>query len=146
MIDVILLLVVYISTIKKTVSGVAHIVEPNELSDDFTLTSVSDSTNGCYIARTFNASNEVTDEFKDQKTNILFYNASTSDAIVHIKAGDSYAACNDLDITVKGQKYHFVQIDSAYFKVVSGADAPAIEGAVHIVPEATVSVAVIENR
>lgn len=139
---------VYISTIKKTVSGVSHIVEPNEISNDFTLTSVADSTNGAYLARAYDASNNVTDEFKDAKTNILFYNASTSDVDVVVKAGDSYAACNDLTVTVKGQKYHFMQIDSAYFKVVSGGydDSTAKEGAVHIIPSATVSVALIENR
>ena len=138
----------YIPTVKKTVSGVAHIVEPNEISDGFTLTSVSDSTNGAYLARTYDASNKVTDEFKDQKTNILLYNASTSDATVVFKAGDSYAACNDLSVTVKGQKYHFMQIDSAYFKVVSGGynDSTALERAIHIVPNAAVSVAIIENR
>ena len=139
---------VYIPTIKKTVSGVAHIVEPNELSDSFTFTSVSDSTNGAYLARTYDASNNVTDEFKDAKTNILFYNASTSDATVVFKAGDSYGACNDLNVTVKGSSYHYMQIDSAYFKVVSGGynDSTAVEKAVHIVPDATVAVAIIENR
>ena len=139
---------VYIPTIKKTVSGVAHTVEPNELSDSFTFTSVSDSTNGAYLARTYDASSNVTDEFKDQKTNILFYNASTSDATVVIKAGDAYAAYNDLSVTVKATAYHYMQIDSAYFKVVSGGvdDSTALQGAVHIIPEATVSVALIENR
>lgn len=139
---------VYIPTIKKTVSGVAHIVEPNEISDSFTFTSVADSTNGAYLARAYDASSNVTDEFKDQKTNILFYNASTSDATVVIKAGDAYASYNDLSVTVKGQAYHFMQIDSAYFKVVSGGveDSMALQGAVHIVPNATISVALIENR
>lgn len=137
---------VYIDTVKKTVSGVEHIVEPNELSDGFTLTSVSDTTNGAYLARTYDASNNVTDEFKDQKTTILFYNASTSDATVVIKAGDSYAAYNDLPVIVKGQKYHSMQIDSAYFKCINGGASPMLQGAVHIVPSATVSVALIENR
>ena len=136
----------YIETVKKTVSGVTHIVEPNELSDGFTLTSVSDTTNGAYLARSYDASNNVTEEFKDQKTNILFYNASTADATVVIKAGDAYAAHNDLSVTIKGQKYHYQQIDSAYFKCVNGAASPALQGAVHIVPSATVSVALIENR
>ena len=136
----------YISTIKKTVGGVAHIVEPNEISDDFTFTSVSDTTNGAYLARSYDASNNVTAEFKDAKTNILFYNASTSDVTVTIKAGDGYAACNDLPVTVKGQKYHYQQIDSAYFKCVSGGASPMKEGAIHIIPSATVSVALIENR
>ena len=139
---------VFIPTIKKTVSGVAHVVEPNEISDSFTFTSVADSTNGAYLARSYDASSNVTDEFKDQKTNILFYNASTSDATVVVKAGDAYAAYNDLSVTVKGQAYHFMQIDSAYFKVVSGGydDSTAVEKAIHIVPNATVSVALIENR
>lgn len=139
---------VFIPTIKKTVSGVAHTVEPNELSDSFTFTSVADSTNGAYLARTFDASNNVTDEFKDQKTNIIFYNASTSDATVVVKAGDAYASYNDLSVTVKASSYQFMQIDSAYFKVVSGGagDSAALQGAVHIVPNATVSVALIENR
>lgn len=139
---------VFIPTVKKTVSGVKHIVEPNEISDSFAFTSVADSTNGAYLARTYDASSNVTDEFKDAKTNILFYNASTSDATVVVKAGDGYAACNDLSVTVKASSYHFMQIDSAYFKVVSGGagDSAALQSAVHIVPNATVSVALIENR
>lgn len=137
---------VYISTVKKTVGGVGHIVEPNEISDGFTLTSVSDTTNGAYLARTYDVSNNVTDKFKDQKTNIIFYNASTSDATVVIKAGDAYAACNDVSLTVEGQKYAFAQIDSAYFRCVNGGASPMLQGAVHIVPSATVSVALIENR
>lgn len=139
---------VFIPTIKKTVSGVAHVVEPNEISDSFTFTSVADSTNGAYLARAYDASSNVTDEFKDAKTNILFYNASTSDATVVVKAGDAYAAYNDLQETVKAQSYHFMQIDSAYFKVVSGGygDSAAVEKAVHIIPSATISVALIENR
>ena len=136
---------VYIPTVKKTVGGVAHIVEPNEISDGFTLTSVSDTTNGAYLARAYDASNNVTDEFKDAKTNIIFYNASTSDATVVIKAGDAYAACNDKSLTVEHGKYAFAQIDSAYFKCVNGATG-MLQGAVHIVPSATVSVALIENR
>lgn len=137
---------VYIPTIKKTVGGVEHIVEPNEISDGFTFTTVSDSTNGAYLARAYDASNNVEAEFKDSKTNILFYNASTSDVSVVIKAGDAYAACNDLALTVKGQKYQFAQIDSAYFKCVSGGDSPMVQGAVHIIPDASVGVALIENR
>ena len=136
----------YIATVKKTVSGVTHIVEPNEISDGFDLTSVSDTTNGAYLARTYDASNNVTDEFEDAKTNIIFYNASTSDATVVIKAGDAYAACNDLSLTVPHEKYAFVQIDSAYFKCVNGGASPMKQGAVHIVPSATVSAALIENR
>ena len=138
---------VYIPTIKKTVSGVAHIVEPNELSDDFTLTAITDSTNGAYLARAYDASNNVTEEFKDAKTNIVFYNSSSANATVVIKAGDAYAACNDLSVTVKAGKYHFMQIDSAYFKCVSGGASPMVQGAVHVIPSlTTVSAALIENR
>ena len=137
---------VYISTVKKTVSGVTHIVEPNEISDGFDFTTVSDTTNGAYLARSYDASNNVTDEFKDQKTNILFYNASTADCTVNIKAGDAYAAYNDIPVVVPSGKYAYQQIDSAYFKCVNGAASPAVQGAVHIVPSATVSVALIENR
>lgn len=138
---------VYIPTIKAG-GATPHVVEPNELSDSFAFTTVSDSTNGAYLARTYDASNNVTAEFKDAKTNILFYNTSTSDVDVVVKAGDAYAACNDLAVKVKGQKYHFMQIDSAYFKVVSGGvgDSTAVEKAIHIIPSASVGVALIENR
>lgn len=134
---------VYIPTVKTTVSGVAHICNPNEASDDFTLTSVSDTTNGAWLARTFNASNAVVDEFKDQKTMILISNAGNASANVVFKAGDSYAACNDLTVTVGAGKMKFIAIDSAYFKVVNSNTGL---GAVHIVPSATVSVAVLETR
>lgn len=134
---------VYIPTVKATVGGVAHVCNPNEASDDFTLTSVSDTTNGAWIARTFNISNEVEEEFKDQKTSILLSNAGGSAANVVIKAGDSYAAKNDLSISVGASKMRWVQIDSAYFKVVNATTGL---GAVHIVPSATVSVAVFEGR
>lgn len=139
---------VYISTVKKTVDGASHIVEPNEISNGFDFTTVSDTTNGAYLARSYDASNNVTDEFKDQKTTILFYNASTSDCTVKIKAGDAYAAFNDLPLTVESGKYAYAQIDSAYFKVVSGGygDSLAKQGAVRIVPEASIKVALIESR
>lgn len=136
---------VYIATVKKTVDGVAHIVEPNEISDGFDFTSVTDTTNGAYLARTYDASNNVTDEFKDQKTTILFYNTSTSDCTVNIKAGDAYAACNDLPVVVPSGKYAYQQIDSAYFKCVN-ASTGMLQGAVHIVPGATIKVALIESR
>ena len=137
---------VYISTVKKTVGGVAHIVEPNEISDGFTFTSVSDTTNGAYLARAYDASNNVTDEFKDQKTTILFYNASTADCTVQIKAGDAYAAYNDVPLVVESGKYAYAQIDSAYFKNVNDTITGGKIGAVHIVPGATINVALIESR
>ena len=136
---------VYISTVKKTVGGASHIVEPNEISDGFTFTQVSDTTNGAYLARTYDASDNVTDEFKDQKTTILFYNTSTSDCTVNIKAGDAYAAYNDIPLVVESGKYAYAQIDSAYFKCVN-ATSGMVQGAVHIVPEATINVALIESR
>ena len=136
---------VYIPTVKKTVSGVAHIVEPNEISDGFTFTSVSDTTNGAYLARAYDASNNVTDEYKDQKTTILFYNTSTADCTVKVKAGDAYAAYNDIDLVVESGKYAFAQVDSAYFKCVNGTSG-MLQGAVHIVPGATINVALIESR
>jgi len=136
---------VYISTVKKTVGGASHIVEPNEISNGFTFTSVSDTTNGAYLARAYDASNNVTDEYKDQKTNILFYNTSTSDCTVVVKAGDAYAAYNDLPLVVESGKYAFAQIDSAYFKCVNGTSGMK-QSAVHIVPGATINVALIENR
>ena len=134
---------VYIPTVKTTVSGVAHICNPNEASDDFTLTSVSDTTNGAWLARKFNASNVVEEEFKDQKTFIIISNAGDASANVVFKAGDSYAAKNDLTVTVGASKMKCIQIDSAYFKVVSAATGL---GAVHIVPSAAVSVALFEGR
>lgn len=137
---------VYISTVKKTVSGVTHVVEPNEISDGFDFTTVSDTTNGAYLARSYDASNNVTDEFKDQKTNILFYNASTADCTVNIKAGDAYAAYNDLPVVVPSGKYAYQQIDSAYFKNVNDTITGGKIGAVHIVPGASIKVALIENR
>ena len=134
---------VYIPTVKKTVGGVAHIVEPNEISDGFAFTTVSDTTNGAYLARTFGSGNVVEDEFKDAKTNIVIYNSGSGEATVTFKAGDSYAACNDLTVKVGAGKYAFIQVDSAYFKVVSADEGI---GAIHIVPSASVGVAVIENR
>ena len=135
---------VYIPTVKTTVSGVAHVCNPNEASDDFTLTSVSDTTNGAWLARTFNSTtNAVEEEFKDQKTFIILSNAGNASADVVFKAGDSYAAKNDLTVTVGASKMKCVQIDSAYFKVVNAATGL---GAVHIVPSATVSVALFEGR
>lgn len=134
---------VYIPTVKKTVGSVAHIVEPNEISDGFAFTTVSDTTNGAYLARTFDSDNAVEDEFKDAKTNIVIYNSGGSEVTVTFKAGDSYAACNDLAVKVDAGKYAFIQIDSAYFKIVN-TDAGI--GTVHIVPSASVDVAVIENR
>ena len=134
---------VYIPTVKTTVSGVAHVCNPNEASDDFTLTAVSDTTNGAWLARTFNASNVVTEEFKDQKTFIILSNAGNASATVTFKAGDSYAAKNDLVVTVGASKMKCIQIDSAYFKVVNAATGL---GAVHIIPSASVSVALFEGR
>lgn len=133
----------YIPTVKTTVSNVAHVCNPNEASDDFTLTSVSDTTNGAWLARTFDNTNAVTEEFKDQKTFIIISNAGNASATVTFKAGDSYAACNDLAVTVGASKMKCIQIDSAYFKVVNTATGL---GAVHIVPSATVSVALFEGR
>ena len=134
---------VYIPTVKTTVSGVAHVCNPNEASDDFTLTAVSDTTNGAWLARKFNASNAVEEEFKDQKTFIIISNAGNASANVVFKAGDSYAAKNDLTVAVGASKMKCIQIDSAYFKVVNAATGL---GAVHIVPSATVSVALFEGR
>lgn len=136
---------VYISTVKKTVGGASHIVEPNEISNGFTFTSVSDTTNGAYLARAYDASNNVTDEFKDQKTTILFYNTSTADCTVVVKAGDAYAANNDLPLVVESGKYAYAQIDSAYFKCVNDTSGMK-QGAVRIVPDATINVALIESR
>ena len=59
------------------------------------------------------------------------------------KAGDSYAAKNDLTVAVGAGKMRWIQIDSAYFKVVNTSTGL---GAVHIVPSAAVSVAVFEGR
>jgi hypothetical protein len=133
--------IVYIPTVKTTVGGVAHITETNERTDSFTFTSVG--TDGAYLARTFDSSNNVTDEFKDQKTTILFYNSGASDLTVDILPGDSYAAHNKKTITVEDGTYAAVQIDSAYFKDVNGTDKI---GAVHIDPSASVGVALIEFR
>lgn len=134
---------VYIPTVKTTVNGVAHVCNPNEASDDFTLTSISDTTNGGYLARNFDTNNNVTDEFKDQKTVILLSNAGNASATVVFKAGDSYAAKNDLSVTIGASKMKFIQIDSAYFKIVNKQTGL---GTVHIVPSATVSAAVYEGR
>ena len=133
---------VYIPTVKATVGGVAQVCNPNQASDDFTLTAVSDTTNGAWLARTFNNTNAVEEEFKDQKTFIILQNAGNASANVVFKAGDSYAAKNDLTVAVGAGKMKCIQIDSAYFKVVNSATGL---GAVHIVPSAAVSVAVFEG-
>ena len=134
---------VYIPTVKATVDGVARVCNPNEASDDFTLTAVSDTTNGAWLARKFDNTNKVEEEFKDQKTFIILSNAGNASADVVFRAGDSYAAYNDLTVKVGAGKMKCIQIDSAYFKVVNAATGL---GAVHIVPSAAVSVAVFEGR
>lgn len=131
---------VYIPTIKDA-NG--FVCDPNVASDNFTLTSVSDTTNGAWLARKFDNNNKVEEEFKDQKTSILISNAGNASANVVFKAGDSYAAKNDLTVTVGASKMKWIMIDSAYFKVVNSSTGL---GAVHIVPSATVSVAVFEGR
>lgn len=134
---------VYITPAKKTVGGVAHICNPNEASDDFTLTAVSDTTNGAWLASAFDSNNKVTEELKDAKTFIILQNAGNASANVVFKAGDSYAAKNDLTVAVGAGKMKCIQIDSAYFKVVNNDTGL---GAVHVVPSAAVSIGMFEAR
>ena len=57
--------VAYITPAKKTTNSVASLANPNEFTDAYDLVSVG--TDGAYLARTFDSSNNVVDECKDQK-------------------------------------------------------------------------------
>ena len=132
--------VAYITPAKKAVGGVNVLVNPNEFTDAYDLVSVG--TDGAYLAGAFDASYNVTEELKDQKTCLVFLTASASTTIT-IKAGDSYAACNDLVFELAtASKYYFINIDSAYFKQVNGGKV----GSIFIDTDKTVSVGAFEMR
>lgn len=132
--------IAYITPAKKTVGGIASLANPNEFTDAYDLVSVG--TDGAYLARTFDSSNNVVDECKDQKTCLVFLTASASTTIT-IKAGDSYASCNDLVVELPtASKYYFITLDSAYFKQVNGGKV----GSIFIDTDKTVSVGAFEMR
>lgn len=132
--------IAYITPAKKTVGGIASLANPNEFTDAYDLVSVG--TDGAYLARTFDSSNNVVDECKDQKTCLVFLTASASTTIT-IEAGDSYASCNDLVVELPtASKYYFLNVDSAYFKKVNGGKV----GSIFIDTDKTVSVGAFEMR
>ena len=132
--------VAYITPAKKTTNGVVALANPNEFTDAYDLVSVG--TDGAYLARTFDASNNVVDECKDQKTCLVFLTASASTTIT-IEAGDSYASCNDLVVELPtASKYYFLNVDSAYFKKVNGGKV----GSIFIDTDKAVSVGAFEMR
>ena len=134
--------VAYVTPAKTTIGGVAHIPNPNEASDNFEFTAVG--TDGGFIASEFDAStHKVTEELNEKHCFILLHNAGQASANVVFKAGDSYAACNDLTVAVGAGKYKFIVVDSAYFKIVNGDTGL---GAIKIVPSASVNVAVMQVR
>lgn len=132
--------VAYITPAKKTTNGVASLANPNEFTDAYDLVSVG--TDGAYLARTFDVSNNVVDECKDQKTCLVFL-PGTANTTITIEAGDSYAAKNDLVVELAtASKYYFVALDSAYFKKVNGGKV----GAIFIDTDKAVSVGAFEMR
>ena len=132
--------VAYITPAKKTTNGVVALANPNEFTDAYDLVSVG--TDGAYLARTFDASNNVVDECKDQKTCLVFLTASASTTIT-IEAGDSYASKNDLVVELPtASKYYFLNVDSAYFKKVNGGKV----GSIFIDTDKAVSVGAFEMR
>ena len=132
--------VAYITPAKKTVGGVAQLANPNEFTDAYDLVSVG--TDGAYLARAFDSSNNVTEECKDQKTCLVVLTSSASTTIT-IEAGDSYAAYNNLEVELPTSgKYYFIAIDSAYFKKVNGGKV----GSVFIDTDKAVSIGAFEMR
>lgn len=132
--------VAYITPAKKTTNGVVALANPNEFTDAYDLVSVG--TDGAYFARTFDSSNNVAEETKDLKTVLVFLTASDSTTIT-IKAGDSYASCNDLVVELAtASKYYFITLDSAYFKQVNGGKV----GSIFIDTDKAVSVGAFEMR
>ena len=132
--------IAYITPAKKTVGGIASLANPNEFTDAYDLVSVG--TDGAYLARTFDSSNNVVDECKDQKTCLVFLTASASTKIT-IEAGDSYASCNNLEITLPtADKYYFLNVDSAYFKKVNSGKV----GSIFIDTDKAVSIGAFEMR
>lgn len=124
------------------VSG--KLANPNEFTDAYSLVSVG--TDGAWIARKFDASNNVEEEFKDAKT-VLVFLPGTASTTITIKAGDSYAACNDLEFTLAtADKYYFIYLDSAYFKVVNNESGSDKVGGVFIDTDKAVSVGMFEMR
>ena len=139
--------VAYITPAKTTISGVAHIPNPNELSDAFEFTEVG--TDGGFIASAFDGSTHaVTEELNEKHCFIILHNTTSGDSAADVnvafKAGDSYAACNDLTVKVEAGKYHFIVVDSAYFKIVNGDTGL---GAIKVVPAAAgVEMTVLQVR
>lgn len=132
--------VAYITPAKKTTNGVVALANPNEFTDAYDLVSVG--TDGAYLARTFDVSNNVVDECKDQKTCLVFLTASASTTIT-IEAGDSYASKNDLVVELPtASKYYFLNVDSAYFKKVNSGKV----GSIFIDTDKAVSVGAFEMR
>lgn len=131
--------VTYVKPAKATVDSVAHICNPNEASD--AVTAVTVGTDGAWLAGDFDDSNLVSEEFKDAKTCIRLSASSAADVV--FKAGDSYAACNDLTVSLGAGEAKYIAIDSAYFKVVNGDTGL---GGVFIKPTASVSVEMFEMR
>jgi len=106
---------------------------PNVKATDFTLTSVSDTTNGAIIPA----------DQLDERTIFLVTTAASGGASLTVKAGNGYAGTADLTIpTIAQNKYTFFTLDSARYKNVSGTN----KGKIVIVPSATVSMAVLQPK
>lgn len=132
--------IAYVTPAKKSGS----LANPNEFTDAYDLVSVG--TDGAWFARTFDANNNVAEEPKDQKT-VLVFLPGTADTTITIPAGDSYAAKNDLSFKLAtADKYYFLAIDSAYFKVVNNEDGTKKTGAIFIDTDKAVSVGAFEMR
>lgn len=132
--------VAYITPAK--VSG--QIANPNEFTDAYSLVSVG--TDGAWLAGKFDASNNVEEELKDQKT-VLVFLPGTASTTITIEAGDSYAACNNLEFTLAtADKYYFITLDSAYFKKVNGSKVGDKVGGIFIDTDKAVSVGCFTMR